>query len=756
MTDDTWDYLILTASNDEQAAAYAEQLALRRRLGLLHAVRQAIVVADPGGRRVGSGGSTVCCLIEVLRRELDEHSLDAGPAAWQDALARLRILVVHAGGDSRRLPAYGACGKAFVPIPDEGDSAIGVTLLDRQLPTYLSLPPTQQGAGQVVIASGDVLLGFDPGQIDFSAEGVTGLGCLAAPEQAAGHGVYCTASGGRVRRFLQKPSPAVQAREGAVDAYGQSVLDIGVFSLDAASAARLMLLCEVGPAADAKLPSADREPNRMGWRGPIAEAIESHGLDFYREICCALGAETTHESYLAAVRSAGSAWSDRLLERVHRQVSALPCRVQVLRHCEFLHFGTNRQLIDSGQRLLRGSKGFLPSSASVSVQNRIEGQGKIAGPKSWIEACRVAAPLSLEGDNLVVGADVTQPLELPAGACLDLLSGRSRCDAPVSFVRCYHIDDAFHNTPAHEVVLCGWPLQKWAEAAGAAIDSFWDASLEAQQRTAWNARLFPAEADPPVFRRWLWMFSPQTAAGDDFRTWLDADRYSLEEMARRTDQQAFHARRMGFRAEQIRGELPRTFRHDSGFSAADLAHLLDGVPQPGVWLAELLGEARRRDELGAATPPEEAFAFSRSCTAWGLPCCMMPTAGADRIRLPPLSIANGRPNRHPMDQVRLTSVRFHRIWPSGSKRTDSARNQNSIVVNVWIGPFGPGPSHSRPCGRRLSPAAAVAPNRPAMRFAATKSPGAEPRLDWIWPAGGRTRPRIRWSMAEPCLTPRSC
>ena len=61
-----WDYLILTASNASQAAAYRAQLEVRQRLGLLGQLRQVIVVADPGGRRVGSGGSTICCLMEVL------------------------------------------------------------------------------------------------------------------------------------------------------------------------------------------------------------------------------------------------------------------------------------------------------------------------------------------------------------------------------------------------------------------------------------------------------------------------------------------------------------------------------------------------------------------------------------------------------------------------------------------------------------------------------------------------------------------
>ena len=66
----TWDYLILTASNDRQAAGYESQLAVRRRAGLLPEVGTALVVADPLGKRVGSGGSTLYCLMRVLEAEI--------------------------------------------------------------------------------------------------------------------------------------------------------------------------------------------------------------------------------------------------------------------------------------------------------------------------------------------------------------------------------------------------------------------------------------------------------------------------------------------------------------------------------------------------------------------------------------------------------------------------------------------------------------------------------------------------------------
>ena len=53
-----WDYVILTASNEEQAAAYQAQIDARLAMGRLAAGTVYKVLPDPDGRRVGSGGAT--------------------------------------------------------------------------------------------------------------------------------------------------------------------------------------------------------------------------------------------------------------------------------------------------------------------------------------------------------------------------------------------------------------------------------------------------------------------------------------------------------------------------------------------------------------------------------------------------------------------------------------------------------------------------------------------------------------------------
>jgi len=596
-----WDYLILTASNDAQAAVYQTQLALRRELGLLGRVGRVLVVADPEGRRVGSGASTLLCLMEVLYRELAGRSGTADPQAWLETLRQRRIFILHAGGDSRRLPAYGPCGKVFVPAPGLADSAVGSTLFDRQWPIYADLPPTPGDGGQVVIASGDVFLGFSPAEVGFAPRGFTGLGCAAEPDQASRHGVYCAAPDGAVRRFLQKPSPAAQAAAGAIDRLGRSILDVGVVHFDATAAVRLLEWSEPVPDSTGRLHFGER----------VRQALFGRGLDFYREICCAFGSETTWEGYLAAVRQAGSELDEWLLKRIFAQVAPIPSRVHVLGRCDFLHFGATDQLIASGQRLVQRENGLFVARAYLTINHAQADSAEIHAHGAWIEGCRVAAPLVLDEQNVVVGVDLDEPLRLPARACLDLLPGRNRAGEPVVFVRCYHTTDRFDAAGLAAGCLCGVPLAEWLTAAEVRPDEVWQHPTRPELQNLWHARLFPAERDPRGFRRWLWMFEPGRAAADQWLAWREADRYSFAEMNTLADREAFFARRARLHGDALVASLHGQFRKESGFSASDIALLLAEPKTRGLRMAKFLDEAFAAAQQAAGNDPSERFLPSR-------------------------------------------------------------------------------------------------------------------------------------------------
>jgi galactokinase/mevalonate kinase-like predicted kinase len=576
-----WDYLIVTASNDAQAKAYESQLKIRQDLGLLGNVRNVIVVPDPGGKRVGSGGSTLYCLMEVLRRELDGQLKAAGPDEWENVLRNLRILILHAGGDSRRLPAYGPCGKIFVPVPCESDIAVPLSLFDRLLPTYLALPEPASDVGQVVITSGDVLLRFEPSEAEFAAEGVTGLACYAPPEQASKHGVFCKGQADEVRLYLQKPSVAKQKQEGAIDAYGQSCLDIGVMSFDARTAVKLLTFFGARPTANGNLV--------LG--GTLGRAVTERGLDFYREICCAMGAEASKSRHCESARQSGSKWNKILLSKLFDAFSPVPFSMKLLKHCDFLDFGTSRALINSGIRLLQEDRGASSVQTFLDINNEILDGGAVTGTSSWVEGCRISSSLVLGGDNLVVGVDIDEPVSLPPGACLDVIKGKNRKGKSVWFVRCYHLDDTFKQTIAEGGTFCGIDVFEWLKAVGAQAQDLWEADVPFAKRSLWNARMFPAVKAAAEYKQWLWMLDPAGACDADLRAWRKTQRYNLEQILALADHGDFYKRREKIRGKLIRQSLCQMVRPQSGLSSRELAYLLSGADDLTACVSEILAMA---------------------------------------------------------------------------------------------------------------------------------------------------------------------
>ncbi|MGA2275110.1 MAG: L-fucokinase [Bryobacteraceae bacterium] len=524
---DPWDYLIVTAANTPQAAAYETQIQLRREAGELAQVRHVLVIPDRDGRRVGSGGSTLQCLAEVLRRESQPGGDWSNLHSAETILGRLRILIVHAGGDSRRLPAYSPCGKIFIPLPGDSHSVLGSTLFDRLVPVFLGLPAGTPGAGQVAIASGDALIRFDPTAVRFGAPGITALGAPASPEEAARHGVFCPNPDGSVRLYLQKPDVRTQRETGAIGLDGRAVLDAGVMSFDCHAAARLLW--------------AFRAP-------PAREAILSHGIDLYREVCCALGTETTLANYVRSARQSGSTLDESLLASLFDELHSIPLHLQVLDGCSFLHFGSTSQLISSGLELLTQELGAPPATTILAIDTDIHADGRIDGQEVWVEGCRLRAPLRLRRRNVVVGVDVLGPLELPEGACLDISSGLDRKGGKVCFIRCCGVNDTFKRSLAEGATFCGKPLVEWLLASGAPVSGIWDDATPVAERTLWNARMFPAEKEHRAFRRWLWMFDISSTTPAQKLAFRSADRYSSAEIAVRADHTAFYARRAAIRA----------------------------------------------------------------------------------------------------------------------------------------------------------------------------------------------------------------
>jgi len=525
-----WDYLIVTAANDQQAQAYGHQIQQRQKAGEIPRVRNCLVVPDMDGRRIGSGGSTLHSLACVLHRERS----GVGPASFDEAkeiLSGLRILIVHAGGDSRRLPAYSHCGKMFVPIPVKGQPAVASTIFDRLVPEFLKLPEGPRG--QIVVASGDALLLFNASAVEFARPGLTALGSFASSKDAAHHGVFCAAKDGSIKRYLQKPSPDAQLAAGAINARGESVLDLGVMSLDASAAIQLMR-------AFFTKGSLEHGEAALDWKPEARVALYSHGIDLYREICCALGTDMTFEQYADNVRASGATLDGPLLAEWFGFLRHIPLHLDILPRCKFLHFGTTRQLITSGIALLKEDSG-KPVSATLLLNSDIHSE--INADHAWIEGCSVRGTLTLEGFNAIVGVDVVEPLSLPKDACLDISAGISRDGKKVWFLRYYGIDDTFKHSAEAGGTFCGQPLHNWLGKIGVIPSDIWPPEVPERERTLWNARVFPALQEHQDFRNWLWLLNVEPATPAQKRSFLAADRYSSSEIAIRVDQTQFLLRR---------------------------------------------------------------------------------------------------------------------------------------------------------------------------------------------------------------------
>ncbi len=324
-----------------------------------------------------------------------------------------------------------------------------------------------------------------------------------------------------------------------------------------------------------------------------------HGLDFYREVCCAMGRQASLAHYIRSAQQSGSKWAPAMLGKLFTPLSAIPFNVQLLERCDFLDFGMNRSLINSGTRLLQEDRGVSHLQAHLDINNEVTCGGAVHGSASWVEGCRIRSSLTLGGENVVVGIDVDEPLSLPAGMCLDVIRGRNARGGGLWFVRCYGVDDTFKGAVDNGAVFCGQDLSAWLTAIGARPEDVWDDAVGSANRTIWNARLFPAVKEHSQYRQWLWMFDPLNASDVQRSAWRSVARYSLEQILAMADPESFYDRRSEIRARLLRGSLQLAFRPDSSLSARELAWLMRRDNDPQAWIAEVVKHACRNCEGGA-------------------------------------------------------------------------------------------------------------------------------------------------------------
>ncbi|MDD1632787.1 MAG: hypothetical protein LUP91_11375, partial [Methylococcaceae bacterium] len=224
------DTVLITASSDRQAEAFRALLARRCSHGLYPRELAFEVVADPPGGRVGTGGSTLWALDRLVRERADGEA--------KGFLARQRILLIHAGGESRRLPCYAPEGKLFAPLPLPSSALLPPVVLDAQLGLFFEYPWRR---GEVVVSSGDVVIDFDTTGVPVERGPVFGFSKAAPVEQGSRHGVFrFDARREQVVDYLQKAPADLLARSALIEGTGDCALDIGLVSLAPEAAAAFL------------------------------------------------------------------------------------------------------------------------------------------------------------------------------------------------------------------------------------------------------------------------------------------------------------------------------------------------------------------------------------------------------------------------------------------------------------------------------------------------------------------------------------
>ncbi|MHC5114245.1 MAG: fucose pyrophosphorylase domain-containing protein [Planctomycetota bacterium] len=475
---------MITAASRAQARGYAAELRARRRDGRLEATRRTLIVPDPGGRRIGSGASTLLALWRVIARLRRIDPSESDPTA---VLAGRRVLILHAGGDARRLPAYAALGKLFTPLPMEIAPDRPAALFDLVLQDLdaVSLPANSG----ILVASGDVYLDVAKHDVAVTSPGITGFAFAGDLDRARRHGVYVLDDDGAVRALLQKPDEDAARADGAIDASGRLLIDTGLLAIDAATAARWLRLAGVH----------GRGRGMACGPGPLRDVIDARArpLDLYADILNA--------------RAAGPPWLEGRL-----------FHATILPECAFLHLGTSRELLD---RLLPDAR----SCNTLAFNSMIDLGGVHHGRAVLIEGCDGHAELALPGPNLLVGVprSLSRRIELPPGWGLVFLP----VDRDDWTAILFGLDDDFKTSRGAGGRFGDGSLADFLSRSGVEAGALWPTE-DAAAQSLWNARLWLAGTPDDVLDRTLWMSQVGARPPED---WLRQPRLSMADVMDRAD-----------------------------------------------------------------------------------------------------------------------------------------------------------------------------------------------------------------------------
>lgn len=333
---------------------------------------------DPVGHKLGSGGGTDWLLRACWEAQADGQSFDE----W---LAADKRLLLHAGGQSRRLPSYAPSGKVLTPIPVfrwERGQRLSQDLLSLQVPLYERIMDKAPQSLRTMIVSGDVYIRSTEPLQPIPEADIVCYGLWLGPEIASNHGVFVSSHEHpeQLECMLQKPSVETLSKLSETHFY---LTDIGVWLLSD-RAVRLLM-------------------ERSERDGEIVE------YDLYGEFGCALGTQPGI---------------------IDKELNSLRVAILPLPGGEFYHFGTSHELLSSTlaiQNLVNDQREIMHHSLkphpAMFVQNAITQPHITAENQNlWIENSWVGSRWTLASENIITGVPENDwEVKLDKGQCVDMV-----------------------------------------------------------------------------------------------------------------------------------------------------------------------------------------------------------------------------------------------------------------------------------------------------------------------------------------------
>jgi galactokinase/mevalonate kinase-like predicted kinase len=513
---------------------------------------RAFATFDPPGQQLGSGGGTAYVLEQAWR--------DSGEPSFSQWLETSGKLIIHGGGESRRLPPYAAPGKLFIPMPVFRWSLgqrLDQTLLDLAEPTLQKMAGAASKNARVMVASGDVLVRLDGQLPEIPDADVVFFGLWVKPEEAQNFGVmFCDPdSPDKLVTFLQKPTPDAIREKSRKSAF---LIDVGIWLLSERAVNCLM-----------KKSGWDASNQNFGDNVPDT-------YDLYGSWALNLGSDPVE---------------------FDPEVGKLTTAVVPLPDAGFFHFGTCNDMIHSVYELqnLVSDQSKLGAVASLAQPNQFVQNCVFEAPLRrqsndalWVENSHIPATWTVASRNILTGVPKNDwELELEEGVCLDFVPIGEKLG-----LRAYGYADAFRGEMGNAATQwINQPVFQWLENRGITLEEAGiDPATDLQV-----AALFPVlDSFDSAFVKWMFAANPETSS--DWKTlWLESERKSARQLGQEANLRRSYEQRNKLRSDA----LPLMARHAeySVFYKLDLEATADLYAESGHELPAMLDASTLRNPM---------------------------------------------------------------------------------------------------------------------------------------------------------------